>query len=302
MGLEVETFEIGKLTRCQKIDQSQGRGEYAYHSRLSKMKKGYVGLITWCRGRGGEQNTLRTYGLPPSHSEELIIQIPSESAQHASDKYEKAACKAYGFWQHSSFIGYSSYLYKKGVGSYGIRFCSSEKYGNAAVVPMHDENGKLWSCQILNDNGSKRMIAGSRAKGLFHRLKEPKNGDIIGIAESYVTAATCMELSGIPMVSCFSADNMPLVAASIRKLYPRSSIILFADNDRHLEERGLKNKGLLMAKKAIDVVGKSICMIEPEFVGVAPSKDASDWNDLLRIQGAKFTIEFIKEKIERADV
>ncbi|MBS0626676.1 MAG: toprim domain-containing protein, partial [Verrucomicrobia bacterium] len=251
-------------------------------------------------GTTGKEAVFKTYGLGPDGSEQVIEkacphgEILERKVTHYNEVIEK---KASNLWQHSSSIGLSPYLVRKGVGNYGIRFHFSMKYGNAAIVPMLDEKGKLWSCQILNEDGSKRIITGSCIKGLFHKLKEPIDGMLIGIAESYVTAATCLELSGIPMICCFSANNMLSVAGSIRGLYPNSPIILFADNDRHLEERGLPNKGLVSAQKAIADVKENVFIVAPDFSDEKPSKETSDWNDLMRIKGDAYTKAILRDKI-----
>jgi phage/plasmid primase-like uncharacterized protein len=287
MGLEVHALHIGKFVRCHKIGRTQGRGDYAYHCNLNQMQQDRIGLITWCRGESGKEASFKTYGLPSDGSEiEVSYTSQQEIYQDGCEEYDEAiADKALTFWQNSSSVGSSCYLIRKGVGMHGIRFRASERYGNAAVVPMFDESGRLWSYQILNKDGSKRMMRGSCVKGLFHKLQDPIDGKSIGIAESYVTAATCLETSGIPTICCFSADNMPSVALSVRRLYPNSAIILFADNDRHLEDGGNDNKGVVMAKKAIAAVKENIHMIEPNFDDEKPSKEASDWNDLGRIKG-----------------
>lgn len=122
--------------------------------------------------------------------------------------------------------------------------------------------------------------------GLFHKLREPINGQNIGVAESYVTAATFLELSGIPVICTFSSGNLPAVAKKIRILYPESRIVIFGDNDRHLE----KNVGIEAAEKALAVIGSNSLLAFPKFGDIAPNKDASDWNDLIRIKGREFAM------------
>ena len=136
-----------------------------------------------------------------------------------------AAKRAYGFWNHSSTNGKSDYLDRKGVGYYGIRFRSDEKFGNVAIVPMLDETGYLWNYQILNSDGTKIMAKDARTDGLFHKLMEPKDGESIGIAEGYVTAATCMELSGMPTICAFSSEN--LVAVTKIVIFSLSGVSYF---------------------------------------------------------------------------
>jgi phage/plasmid primase-like uncharacterized protein len=296
-GLDTNSLEFGKFIRCHAIGENQGRGKYTYICNAKRMGDGnLLGLISWCRGKSGEEGSFKTYG-PVSDNVGSIPLTPfvQENPNVISEKHTIAARKAYGIWKNSSFYGRSDYLLRKQVGSYGIRFNSFEQYGNVAIVPMRDENGYLWCCQVLNSDGSKRMTSGARTKGLFHKLCTCIDGNPIGIAESYVTAATCFELSGISTICCFSANNMPSVALSVRKLYSQSQIVLFADNDRHLEIKLKSNKGTSMALGSIRAVGEGVCMVCPEFDDLEPSKDASDWNDLVRFRG----IEFAKTQMHK---
>jgi|SRR5208337_2826286 len=222
------------------------------------MENGYVGLVIWCRDSTGAQYTHKSYSLLPCENERhLPLQaVSTDDGQTA--KHEEAARRAYGFWEHCLPFGTSDYLIRKGGGYYGIRFRSSKEYGNVGVVPIRDESGKLWGYQLLNQDGSKRMPKGAKTRGLFHELQEPIDGQMIGVSESYVTAATCFQLSGLPMIYAFSCANLLPVALVVRKLYQKSHVVFFADNDRHLEVRGLANEGVL-----------------------------SDWNDLYRFTGEK---------------
>ena len=198
---------------------------------------------------------------------------------------EQAARKVYGFWKHSAPSGIADYLTRKGVGSYGIRFQFSEKYGNTAVVPMFDRNGRLWNRQLLNPDGTKLMAKDGKTDGLFHKLQEPVNGHPIGIAESYVTAATCYELIKFLVVCAFSCENLVSVTEIMLSLFPASLIILFADNDLHLAEQRKVNKGILKAQEAKKLNEGRIVLVKPNFVDLKPSKEAIDWNDLVRLRG-----------------
>jgi len=297
-GLDVESLEVDHIVRCCEIGKENPRGELAYRCSLNEMDKGYVGLVTWCRGTSGKEATHKTYGMGPSGEagEQSCVATSAHVKEEHTQEQKEAARRSYGFWENSSLSGLSSYLEERGVGAYGIRFRSSEEYGNVAVVPMLDEQGWLWSYQLLNADGSKRMPKGARTRGLFHALQKPVNGEAIGIAESYVTAATCFELSGVSTVCCFSSSNMLEAAQIIRKLYPRSPLVLFADNDRHLEFRGLPNKGVLMASGATKAVEACAGIAAPDFGDLEPSKDVSDWNDLVRLRGFEFAKEQIGEK------
>jgi phage/plasmid primase-like uncharacterized protein len=284
-GLCVSELKLdsAQWIRCRGHEDTQGRGEYSYISNTEKLSNGLLGIRTSFRGPNG-MGSIKSYGLPSSGNEN--ISIGSHHCQRPNNEgHELAARKAYGFWNHSNTKGKSDYLERKGVGSYGIRFRSSEQYGNVAVVPMFDETGKLWSYQLLNPDGTKRFAKGCRTDGLFHRLGNLLNGKRIGIAESYATAATCMELSGVPTVCAFTSENLVAVAQAVRLLFPASPIILFADNDRHLEEKGDANKGALKARQACEAIKRGITLSMPEFGDLRASKEVSDWNDLVRIKG-----------------
>jgi phage/plasmid primase-like uncharacterized protein len=286
-GLHVSDLKLdsSQWIRCRSHEDTHGRGEYSYISNTEKLSNGLLGIRTSYRGSNGVGN-IKTYGLPPSGNENISFTAHSMTKEAPKEEeWEEAARRAYGFWNHSNIQGKSDYLEHKGVGSYGIRFRSNEQYGNVAVVPMFDEHGKLWSYQLLNPDGTKRHPKGCRTEGLFHKLGSLLNGERIGIAESYVTAATCMEVSGVPTVCAFTSENLVAAAQAIRLLFPASPIILFADNDRHLEKTGNQNVGLLKAHQARDVINGGLTLAIPGFDDLEPSKEASDWNDLVRVKG-----------------
>lgn len=107
------------------------------------------------------------------------------------------------------------------------------------------------------------------------------DGMPFGIAESYATAATCYELTGIPIVCAFSCHNLPKVAEILCPLFSASPMIVFADNDRHLQE----NQGVLKANEASLKTQGKVFLAIPDFGDIPASKAATDWNDLVRLKG-----------------
>jgi putative DNA primase/helicase len=218
----------------------------------------------------------KTYGQGNSQVKEFQ-NVLNPSMEESVDINLKKIQK---FWELSSPYGVSDYLKRKGVRAHGIRF-RENFYGRVAIVPMKNMEGQLRGYQILNADGSKVFAKGIQMKGLFHSLVDLQDNMAIGIAESYVTAATCYELLPMPTVTAFSGDNMEHVAVALRARYPNSPLVIFADNDRHLAE----NKGLIVAHKALKKAQGNGIILAPQFRKSLETRDYSDWNDLVREVG-----------------
>lgn len=307
-GLQVRDAGKSKdFVRCRAIGETSGRGEYCYQTIASVLNNGSYGLSTICRSPGGERSApFRTYGQHPSgsciNSQVNCASFATPEAKKTGNQEarssEETVRKCRYIWGTAAEDGKSDYLERKGVGAYGIRFLENA-YGRVAVVPARDQGGSLLALEFLNPDGKKRFLKGSSWKGLFHMLTSPTNGQPIGIAEGYVTAATCFELAGIPTVCAFNAENLPAVAKSIHEMFPNSPIIIFADNDRHLKAIGSQNKGVLKAREAQVVVGLCVSLAIPEFCDCRPFKEASDWNDLVRLKGAAVARAQIIETVRK---
>ncbi len=287
-GFVIEGLHIERgFVRCHSTIKETARGEICYQTKKNQLRNGLIGLVTWARCIGGETKIHKTHGQDFSTAQQQESQRISKEPNQV-DKID-------GFWAMSREIGEAEYLLKKGVGYYGIRF-RDEEYGKVAVIPMRDIMGKLWSYQVINPDGSKRYAKDIETKSLLHMLHNPINGYSIGIAESYVTAATCFELLGIAMVTAFSAGNLLLVAIALRDKYPDSEIVVFGDNDRHLHE----NKGEIAADNVRKTLRLNCQVLIPPFDDYPIDKGYSDWNDLVREVGIRKTREIIKEIRKKA--
>jgi phage/plasmid primase-like uncharacterized protein len=284
-AIETLNIDVG-FVRCHTNDQVAGRGELCYQTQKNQLRNGMVGLATWCRGEGGQIKTHKTYG-PASPK------FSVSEAKNASTERQEEVRKAEMFWQMSDEVGEAEYLLKKGVGFYGIRFRCTD-YGKIAVIPLRDINGKFSSYQIINPDGSKRFAKDVSIIGLFHMLQRPINGLTIGLAESYVTAASCFEVTGMAMVTAFSSDNLKSVGLELRKLFPQSPLIVFGDDDRHLQE----NKGRCAAFTTQRELGAGCKVVIPNFEGNPVSREFSDWNDYIRENGVKATREAIQNALK----
>ncbi len=269
-----------------------GRGEFAYKTASRRLNNGTTGLITWCRRENGQIKTYKTYGHPFGTSSIKGKLIPSGDKCRTE---ETCSERIYKFWELSFRHGESDYLKRKKVGAYRIRFRENQ-YGKVAVIPMIDGQKRLRGYQILNSNGSKVFAKGVQCSGLLHPLIKLTDGLPVGIAEGYVTAATCLELTGMPMVAAFTSYNLEQVATVIRQVLPNSPVVIFADNDRYLT----KNKGVICAHRAIKRYKENGHVLVPSFNGQPCTRDYSDWNDLVQAVGFKEVIKQIQQSLNSA--
>ncbi len=79
----------------------------------------------------------------------------------------------------------------------------------------------------------------------------------------------------------FGCDNLREVVIGFLTKYPNNKFIISADNDRHLN----RNQGLLKALEVQKLNEDRISVALPDFGEIKPSKEASDWNDLVRLIG-----------------
>ncbi|WP_417312390.1 DUF5906 domain-containing protein [Ectopseudomonas khazarica] len=214
--------------------------------------------------------------------------------------------------EHTSESGTSPYLDKKQVQAWGVRFMSRTvvleiddqeqrcqiwegehaqtflksvpkprpahlsmlvlKRGDL-VIALRDEAGAIHSLQQINPQGNKLFPRYGRKAGCFHVLGEHLATEVIGIAEGYATAASCLEAAGWPVVMAVDSGNMPAVARAIRAQYPTARIVLCGDDDPTRPG----NPGRTKAEAAALEVGG--------VVAFPPGGHGKDWNDLQVAEG-----------------
>lgn len=167
------------------------------------------------------------------------------------------------------------YLARKGLPPFGIR-----QHGDALLVPMVDPCFRVWNVQRIYPDGRKRFLSGGRTDGLcwlhgaFWQDGSASAGPLV-IGEGFATMAAVHHATGHGVVAAMSARNLEPVACAIRKLFPRRSLIVAADDDRHLSE----NIGLEAAKRAADSIGALLATplpLGPERRSAAYGTDFAD--------------------------
>lgn len=104
------------------------------------------------------------------------------------------------------------------------------KVGSIAV-PLRDADGKLWSLQAINDQGTKLFPKYGRKSGCFHLICSVEDSDVLAVAEGYATAATVHMATEWPVVVAVDSGNLLPVARTLRELYPQVRLVIAGDDD-----------------------------------------------------------------------
>lgn len=148
------------------------------------------------------------------------------------------------------------YLQAKGIQAQaGVM---TDREGMKTYIPAFDADGKLWTMQYIQEDGTKRFAKDSKKEGCFH----PVGGmdalvvaPALVISEGYATAAQVAEAVGHATVAAFDSGNLESVAKALHAKYPDKPVIIAGDDDRHLVMSHGYNPGREKAEAAAKAVG-----------------------------------------------
>lgn len=150
----------------------------------------------------------------------------------------------------------TAYMQAKGISSHAGALTDAE--GQKTYIPATDVDGKVWTMQYIQEDGTKRFAKDSRKEGCFHAvggLDGLANAPALVIAEGYATAATLAESLGHATVAAFDSGNLKAVAQALHAKYPDKPVIVAGDDDRHLPMTLGNNPGREKAIEAAAAVG-----------------------------------------------
>ncbi len=269
-------FDDGKLHRFYVCGDKRGttNGWYLLHNNNSRGAVGRYGtwkqsgvVFTWsARAENGCSHD--------SHeNHKRLIQAAAEKRELDKQlELMKVAERCQIIWNYASYLVPIDhpYLKSKGVGAYCVR-----QIGDALVVPLHDEYGKLWSLQYIYPDGKKLFHAGGRTRGCFSLIGEFT--DPLYIVEGYATGATIHEETNMGVAIAFNANNLKPVAEAIRAALPENhKIIIAADNDRYSPN----NPGITKGREAAIAIDAEITW--PHFPDHMLGSDFNDLRQLTR--------------------
>ncbi|EDA7616284.1 toprim domain-containing protein, partial [Salmonella enterica subsp. enterica serovar Typhimurium] len=173
----------------------------------------------------------------------------------------------------------TAYLEKKGLQVHKGVF--TDKEGQKTFIPAYDVQGKQWTMQYINEDGTKRFAKNARKEGCFHvvgGLDALKESPVLIVAEGYATAGSITEATNMPTVAAFDSGNLEPVAKALKEAYPDKPIIIAGDDDisqsckMKVKDKASVNVGREKALETAKAVGG--VAVFPIFAkGEVPGKD-----------------------------
>lgn len=148
------------------------------------------------------------------------------------------------------------YMQVKGIEAHAGVFTDRE--GQKTYIPAYDVDGKQWTMQYIQEDGTKRFAKDSRKEGTFHVVGGRDTlaaAPVIAIFEGYATAASSADVLGFSTVAAFDSGNLDSVAKALRERYPDKPILIGGDDDKALALTHGTNAGRTKAEAAADAVG-----------------------------------------------
>ncbi|CZP46096.1 plasmid replication protein, CyRepA1 family [Legionella pneumophila] len=207
-------------------------------------------------------------------------------------------------WQSMTDAGDSHYLQRKGLSEGIIPGIKHAKH-HIAVAIIDTQNTFLGLQRIFND-GQKRFTKGLSKKGHFALIgcpSLPEKISTIHVCEGVATAASIHRAIGEPVFAALDAFNLLPVCKSLKRHYPKTQIIIWADNDWQKADiktkfgRVLGNTGLIQANRtAFKLRGTLVCTPDFSTFDSELIKEATDFNDLHRLDGLNRLVSTIPQK------
>lgn len=192
---------------------------------------------------------------------------------------QAAASEAKAFWEQAAPPSPAHpYLVCKGIKPHGLR-----QIGGVLYVPVW-QGKQLVSLQKIHADGSKRFLKGGAMRAGACFIGQPKDGEVLCIAEGFATGASIHEATGYAVCVAFNAGNLSSVAQAMRNRFADSLILICGDDDTSTP----CNPGRKAAKEAALACGGAA--VFP--IGVV------DFNDLHQTQGLSAVALAISEAVQ----
>ncbi|EAL6274800.1 hypothetical protein DSU81_08930, partial [Campylobacter coli] len=302
-GLIIEGLPImdGKIHRVKTTTDKGREMSGAYSGFLDKYPAGFIQNFktgikeNWKMPLENAKQNIVSYQTPSqkrlhnstsNNTKQDILELQQKTALKIEEEYNQAN------WAHSNH----PYLKKKG---FSENFYLKQDNKGSLLIPLKDENGKLWSVQRIFPNGDKIIgvikTKEEKEQGIEYLAKKQGCFHIIGaktlhnlkefyICEGFATAATIYKALNKPVIMGIDAGNLSKIVETLKNKFQNTPITLIADNDKKRELKGLSNVGVETAKE-IQQKFSDIKVIIPKISNQEAEQGISDFNDIFLNKG-----------------
>ncbi len=245
--------------------------------------------LLWQQGKAG-RSPASTFPAIKLNANPLTRFLPPEPNWLAQDK---------ALWERLALEGSSHYLTRKKLSTFPIPGIRYDK--QCIAVQLVDTNNQFYGLQKIYNSGDKRFTKGLAKKGHFAVIGEervPLKVNTIHVCEGVATAASLHLALGEPVFAGLDAFNLLPVCRALKRQYPKTPLIIWADNDWQKEEKRLPNgkllgnTGLIQAHRAA-LKCRNAQVAIPDFSPFPKEAitHATDFNDLHQLGGFKAITE-----------
>ncbi|ECR1870302.1 hypothetical protein F0N34_08865 [Campylobacter jejuni] len=302
-GLIIEGLPImdGKIHRVKTTNDKGREMSGAYSGFLDEYPAGFIQNFktgikeNWKMPLENAKQNIVSYQTPSqkrlhnstsNNTKQDILELQQKTALKIEEEYNQAN------WAHSNH----PYLKKKG---FSENFYLKQDNKGSLLIPLKDENGKLWSVQRIFPNGDKIIgvikTKEEKEQGIEYSAKKSGCFHLIGaknleyckefiIAEGFATAATIYKALNKPVIMGIDAGNLSKIVETLKNKFQNTPITLIADNDKKRELKGLSNVGVETAKE-IQQKFSDIKVIIPKISNQEAEQGISDFNDIFLNKG-----------------
>ncbi|EAU7918053.1 DUF1738 domain-containing protein [Salmonella enterica] len=247
----------GKKHRIETEGDKKGEKSGFYVGHLDGHPAGYIknnrtGVEMKWKAKG--------YALDPAEKAKMQAEAAAKLAARAEEqeRLHEATAQRIGR-QAQSLVPITEptpYLRDKGLQLHAGVLTDQE--GQKTYIPAYDADGKQWTMQYIQEDGTKRFAKDSRKEGCFHvvgGMDALAAAPALVIGEGYATAATVAEALGHATVAAFDSGNLQAVAEALHAKFPDKPVVIAGDDDRQVQITQGVNPGRTKAQEAAKAVG-----------------------------------------------
>ena len=277
LGLKIDSPQAdGKLHRVAVQGDKGGKKSGAYTLYPDGRPAGFIQ-----NHKTGEKANFKYDG----EIGKTIITSANKQARAAerNEDHATAAKKAFGIYINAEKTTDHPYLTDKKIN--GGKEYRVDKNNRLMIPAKNLKTNKIESLQFIGEDGQKQFLTGGKKSGNAYTIGELDEQKPILLTEGFATGKTLNDVSHLPAVVCFDANNLENVAKQIRELMPSAELFICADND-HAKKN---NVGVEKAQKAAKAVGAKV--IIPKFTDESKQLGYTDFNDLAKCKMGKSRVQ-----------